>query len=59
VITGAGNDLTSNYYAAMKKDQIIFLIGRIQYKTNRFLAREMKAHGIDGLAISHARFSVP
>jgi DNA-binding MarR family transcriptional regulator len=37
----------------MKKDHIIFLIGRIQYKANRFLSREMKAHGIKGLAPSH------
>ena len=34
----------------MKKDHIIFLIGRIQYKANRFLSQEMKAHGIKGLA---------
>jgi DNA-binding MarR family transcriptional regulator len=37
----------------MKKDHIIFLIGRIQYKANRFLSREMKAHYIKGLAPSH------
>jgi DNA-binding MarR family transcriptional regulator len=37
----------------MKKDHIIFLIGRIQYKANRFLSREMKAHCIKGLAPSH------
>jgi DNA-binding MarR family transcriptional regulator len=37
----------------MKKDHIIFLIGRIQYKANRFLSREMKAHSIKGLAPSH------
>ncbi|MGZ6292408.1 MAG: MarR family winged helix-turn-helix transcriptional regulator [Syntrophales bacterium] len=37
----------------MKKDHIIFLIGRIQYKANRFLSREMKARGIKGLAPSH------
>ena len=37
----------------MKKDHIIFLIGRIQYKANRFLSREMKAHRIKGLAPSH------
>ena len=37
----------------MKKDHIIFLIGRIQYKANRFLSREMKAHHIKGLAPSH------
>jgi MarR family transcriptional regulator, organic hydroperoxide resistance regulator len=37
----------------MKKDHIIFLIGRIQYKANRFLSREMRAHNIKGLAPSH------
>jgi MarR family transcriptional regulator, organic hydroperoxide resistance regulator len=37
----------------MKKDHIIFLIGRIQYKANRFLSREMKAHHIKALAPSH------
>jgi MarR family transcriptional regulator, organic hydroperoxide resistance regulator len=37
----------------MKKDHIIFLIGRIQYKANRFLSREMKAHHVKGLAPSH------
>jgi DNA-binding MarR family transcriptional regulator len=37
----------------MKKDHIIFLIGRIQYKANRFLTHELKAHNIKGLAPSH------
>ena len=37
----------------MKKDHIIFLIGRIQYKANRFLSQEMKSHHIKGLAPSH------
>jgi len=37
----------------MKKDHIIFLIGRIQYKANRFLSHEMKARHIKGLAPSH------
>jgi DNA-binding MarR family transcriptional regulator len=37
----------------MKKDHIIFLIGRIQYKAQKFLVREMKAHHIDGLSTSH------
>jgi DNA-binding MarR family transcriptional regulator len=37
----------------MKKDHVIFLIGRIQYKANRFLTREMRAHHIRGLAPSH------
>jgi DNA-binding MarR family transcriptional regulator len=37
----------------MRKDHIIFLIGRIQYKANRFLSREMKAHHVKGLAPSH------
>jgi len=36
----------------MKKDHIVFLIGRIQYKANRFLSREMKTHRINGLATS-------
>ena len=47
------NSLTSNYHASMKKDQIIFLIGRIQYKASRFLTRELRAHDIKGLATSH------
>lgn len=37
----------------MKKDQLIFLIGRIQYKANRLLTREMRALQIQGLAPSH------
>jgi DNA-binding MarR family transcriptional regulator len=37
----------------MRKDHIIFLVGRIQYKANRFLSREMKAHHVKGLAPSH------
>ena len=37
----------------MKKDHIIFLISRIQYKANRLLTREMRAHHIAGLAPSH------
>ncbi len=37
----------------MKKDHLIFLIGRIQYKANRFLTREMKSRHIKGLAPSH------
>ncbi len=37
----------------MKKDHIIFLIGRIQYKANRLLTHELKAHHIKGLAPSH------
>jgi MarR family transcriptional regulator, organic hydroperoxide resistance regulator len=37
----------------MNKDQIIFLIGRIQYKANKFLVREMSGQHISGLAPSH------
>jgi DNA-binding MarR family transcriptional regulator len=37
----------------MKRDHIIFLIGRIHYKAQRFLDREMRARGIAGLAPSH------
>jgi DNA-binding MarR family transcriptional regulator len=37
----------------MEKDQIIFLIGRIQYKASRFLTRELRNHDIKGLATSH------
>lgn len=37
----------------MNKDHIIFIIGRINYKADRFLIREMKAAGIKGLAPSH------
>lgn len=36
----------------MEKDQIIFLMSRIQRKANRFLAREMRTHHA-GLAVSH------
>jgi DNA-binding MarR family transcriptional regulator len=37
----------------MRKDQIIFLIGRVQYKANQFLTRELRALGVSGLAPSH------
>lgn len=37
----------------MKKDHIIFLISRIQYKAQKFLAREMRAHHMACLAPSH------
>jgi DNA-binding MarR family transcriptional regulator len=37
----------------MNKDHIIFLIGRINYKANRFLLDELKRHGIAKLAPSH------
>lgn len=37
----------------MNKDHIIFLIGRIQYKANKFLSQELKGHHMDGLAPSH------
>ncbi|OHD67443.1 MAG: hypothetical protein A2W19_03175 [Spirochaetes bacterium RBG_16_49_21] len=37
----------------MNKDHIIFLIGRINYKANRFLRDELEKHGIAGLAPSH------
>jgi DNA-binding MarR family transcriptional regulator len=37
----------------MNKDHIIFLIGRIQYKANKFLSQELKNHHINGLAPSH------
>ena len=37
----------------MKKNHIIFLIGRIQYKANRFLLHELRAHHVKGLAPSH------
>ncbi|MDD5168767.1 MAG: MarR family transcriptional regulator, partial [Syntrophales bacterium] len=38
----------------MKTNQILFIIGRIQYKANAFLLRELKAHNVSGLAPSHA-----
>jgi len=47
------NSLMSNYCSSMKNDQIIFLIGRIQYKASRFLTRELRVHDIKGLATSH------
>jgi len=37
----------------VNKDHIIFLIGRINYKANRFLRDELEKHGIAGLAPSH------
>jgi len=37
----------------MNKDHIIFVIGRINYKADRFLVREMRAAGIKELATSH------
>ncbi|MCK9390243.1 MAG: MarR family transcriptional regulator [Syntrophales bacterium] len=37
----------------MKKDKLIFLIGRIQYKAGKLLTHELKAHHIMGLAPSH------
>jgi DNA-binding MarR family transcriptional regulator len=37
----------------MNKDHIIFLIGRINYKANRFLLDELRRHGITKLAPSH------
>ena len=37
----------------MNKDHIIFLIGRINYKANRFLLDELNRHGITNLAPSH------
>ena len=37
----------------MNKDHIIFLIGRINYKANRFLLEELEMHNIKGLAASH------
>jgi DNA-binding MarR family transcriptional regulator len=37
----------------VKKELIIFLIGRIQYKANKFLIRELRARHMKGLAPSH------
>ncbi len=37
----------------MNKDHILFIIGRINYKVNRFLIRELKKHHIKGMAPSH------
>lgn len=37
----------------MNKDHIIFLVGRINYKANRFLIDELKRHGITKLVPSH------
>jgi DNA-binding MarR family transcriptional regulator len=37
----------------MKKELIIFLIGRIQYKANQFLVRQLRARHLEGLAPSH------
>jgi DNA-binding MarR family transcriptional regulator len=45
--------MISNYYGFMKRELIIFLIGRIQYKANKFLIRELNARHMKGLAPSH------
>ncbi|MBA4367822.1 MAG: MarR family transcriptional regulator [Desulfobacterium sp.] len=37
----------------MNRDHILFIIGRINYKVNRFLIRELKKHHIKGIAPSH------
>lgn len=37
----------------MNRDLILFQIGRIQYKADRFLLAELRRHGIDGIAPSH------
>lgn len=37
----------------MNKDHLLFVIGRINYKINRFLVRELKKHQINGIAPSH------
>jgi len=37
----------------MQKDQIIFLVGRIQYKASQFLTKALRTHHIHGLAPSH------
>lgn len=37
----------------MNKDHILFIIGRINYKANRLLLKELKKHQIVGIAPSH------
>jgi len=37
----------------MKTDHILFIIGRINYKVNRFLVNELKKHNIGKISPSH------
>ncbi len=37
----------------MKNDRILFVIGRISYKVNRFLVRELKKHHLGEISPSH------
>jgi DNA-binding MarR family transcriptional regulator len=37
----------------MKKDNILFIIGRIHYKAHRFLVKELKKHNIGAISPSH------
>ncbi|OHD66562.1 MAG: hypothetical protein A2176_02190 [Spirochaetes bacterium RBG_13_51_14] len=37
----------------MNKNHILFQIGRIHYRVNKFLTEELKSHGITGIAPSH------
>jgi DNA-binding MarR family transcriptional regulator len=37
----------------MKRELVVFLIGRIQYKANKFLVRSLNACNMKGLAPSH------
>ncbi|MCU0849500.1 MAG: MarR family transcriptional regulator [Spirochaetes bacterium] len=37
----------------MNKDHILFEIGRIHYRVNKFLGVELEKHGITGIAPSH------
>lgn len=45
--------LISKYTVAMKMDNTIFLIGRINEKSNKYLTQEMGKIGLTGLAPSH------
>ena len=37
----------------MKNDRILFIIGRINYKVNRFLVKELKKHNLGEISPSH------
>lgn len=46
--------MLSNIILSMKhNDWILFLISRINYKADRFLMSEFKAHGVQGISPSH------
>ncbi len=45
--------LISNYIVCMKNDRILFIIGRINYKVNRYLVKELKKQNLGEISPSH------